>query len=106
MGVSEHQQGEQELQIYSGPHTLHLEMPGFWRRPIARVYSYNLDLGETYYSPMREYLDKDTSARGETPGALTYSERMARSRRGGERDRQKRKKKEEKEKKTMREAIR
>ena len=60
-------------------------MPGYWRRPIARVYSYNLDLGETYYSPMREYLDKDRSARGETPGALTYSERMARSRCGGER---------------------
>ena len=28
-------------------------MPGYWRRPIARVYSYNLDLGENYYSPMK-----------------------------------------------------
>jgi len=81
-------------------------MPGYWRRPIARVYSYNLDLGETYYSPMREYLDKDRSARGETPGALTYSERMARSRCGGERDRQMRAKTEAYERETMREAIR
>ena len=59
-------------------------MPGYWRRPIARVYSYNLDLGETYYSPMRDYLEKERSVRGETPGALTYSERMARSWCGGE----------------------
>ena len=28
-------------------------MPGYWRRPIGRVYSYNLDLGENYYSPMK-----------------------------------------------------
>ena len=63
----------------------HLEMPGYWRRPIARVYSYNLDLGETYYSPMKDYLEKERSVRGETPGALTYSERMARSWCGGER---------------------
>ena len=30
-----------------------IRMPGYWRRPIARVYSYNLDLGENYYSPMK-----------------------------------------------------
>ena len=67
------------------PTPFHLEMPGYWRRPIARVYSYNLDLGETYYSPMKDYLEKERSVRGETPGALTYSERMARSWCGGER---------------------
>ena len=59
-------------------------MPGYWRRPIARVYSYNLDLGETYYSPMKDYLEKGRRERGETPGALTYSERIARSWCGGD----------------------
>ena len=59
-------------------------MPGYWRRPIARVYSYNLDLGETYYSPMKDYLEKERRERGETPGALTYSERIARTWCGGD----------------------
>ena len=52
-------------------------MPGFWRRPVSRMYSYNLDLGEHYYSPMTSYLDTDRNTRGETPGALTFSERLA-----------------------------
>lgn len=52
-------------------------MPGFWRRPVSRMYSYNLDVGEHYYSPMTGYLDQDRSTRGETPGALTFSERLA-----------------------------
>ena len=59
-------------------------MPGYWRRPIARVYNYNLDLGESYYAPMSDYLDQGRRARGETPGALTYSERVARKWCGGE----------------------
>jgi len=55
-------------------------MPGYWRRPVARVYSYNLDLGENYYSPMKEYVEKKPSegASLELPGALAYSERIAR----------------------------
>jgi len=81
-------------------------MPGYWRRPIARVYSYNLDLGETYYSPMKDYLDKDRRERGETPGALTYSERIARTWCGGDKDRQMRAKTEAFERESMREAIR
>merc|ERR1712226_1188481 len=47
---------QQQSGYYTGPSPL--KMPGYWRRPIARVYSYNLDLGETYYSPMKDYLDK------------------------------------------------
>ena len=50
---------------------------GFWKRPSTRMYSYNLDLGEHYYSPMTSYLDTDRATRGETPGALTFSERLA-----------------------------
>jgi hypothetical protein len=51
---------------------------GFWRKPVTRMYSYNLDLGEHYYSPMTSYLDQERGTRGETPGALTFSERLAR----------------------------
>ena len=50
---------------------------GFWRKPVTRMYSYNLDLGEHYYSPMTSYLDTERGTRGETPGALTFSERLA-----------------------------
>merc|ERR1712209_260867 len=56
-----------------------LKMPGYWRRPIARVYSYNLDLGENYYSPMKDFVSSpDYGDREKSPGALTYSERIAR----------------------------
>merc|ERR1711990_682958 len=56
-----------------------LKMPGYWRRPIARVYSYNLDLGENYYSPMKDFVSSpDHGDREKTSGALTYSERIAR----------------------------
>lgn len=51
---------------------------GFWRKPVTRMYSYNLDLGEHYYSPMTSYLEPERGTRGETPGALTFSERLAR----------------------------
>eukprot|EP00092_Neocalanus_flemingeri_P032209 GFUD01035008.1.p1 GENE.GFUD01035008.1~~GFUD01035008.1.p1 ORF type:complete len:232 (+),score=75.10 GFUD01035008.1:112-807(+) len=81
-------------------------MPGFWRRPIARVYSYNLDLGENYYSPMKDYLGRDRVERGETPGALTHSERIARRWCEGDKDRQLRAKTEAYERDAMREAIR
>ena len=53
-------------------------MPGFWKRPTSRMYAYNLDLGEHYYYPMKNYLEAERGTRGETPGALTYSERLAR----------------------------
>ena len=42
------------------------------------MYSYNLDVGEHYYSPMTSYLEAERGTCGETPGALTYSERLAR----------------------------
>jgi hypothetical protein len=51
---------------------------GFWRRPESRIYKYNLDVGEHYYSPMTSYLEQERGSRGEAPGALTYSERLAR----------------------------
>lgn len=51
---------------------------GFWRKPVSRMYSYNLDLGEHYYSPMTSYLETERGTRGDTPGALTFSERLAR----------------------------
>lgn len=53
-------------------------MPGFWKRPVNRTYSYNLSLGEHYYSPMTSYLESERGSRGDGPGALTYSERLAR----------------------------
>ena len=55
-------------------------MPGYWRRPIGRMYSYNLDLGENYYGHVMDHVSStpDRWARGETPGALTYSERISR----------------------------
>lgn len=53
-------------------------MPGFWKRPVTRMYSYNLDLGEHYYYPISHYLEAERGTRGETPGALTFNERLAR----------------------------
>merc|ERR1711997_900193 len=46
-----------------------------WKRPISRIYPYNLDVGENYYIPMTTYLDNKDAL--ETPGALTFSERIA-----------------------------
>ena len=58
-------------------------MPGYWRRPIGRMYGYNLDLGETYYNHVMDHVNTsgDRRQRGETPGPLSYSERIAASRR-------------------------
>ena len=55
-------------------------MPGYWRRPIGRMYNYNLDLGENYYGHVMDHVSSNTDrrARGETPGALSYSERISR----------------------------
>lgn len=44
---------------------------------MSRTYGYNLEVGEHYYSPMTTYLEAERGSRGETPGALTYNERLA-----------------------------
>ena len=49
---------------------------GYWTRPTSRTYMYNLDVGEHYYSPMTSYLSTERGSRGETPGALTFDERL------------------------------
>jgi hypothetical protein len=45
-----------------------------WKRPVSRLYHYNLDVGENYYSPMTTYLDEKYSGlrTAETPGALSF----------------------------------
>ena len=40
---------------------------------------YNLDVGEHYYTPMTNYLEAERGTRGETPGALTFDERLSRN---------------------------
>jgi len=52
---------------------------GYWRRPTSRTYMYNLDVGEHYYHPMTSYLEAERGTRGETPGALTFDERLQRN---------------------------
>jgi len=49
-----------------------------WRRPTSRTYAYNLDLGDHYYTHIRDYVEStpDRSIRGETPGAMTFAERL------------------------------
>ena len=49
----------------SGPENKHA-----WKRPISRIYLYNLDVGENYYMPMTTYLDNEAAL--ETPGALSF----------------------------------
>ena len=41
-----------------------------WKRPISRIYLYNLDVGENYYMPMTTYLDNKASL--DSPGALSF----------------------------------
>ena len=63
-------------------------MPGYWRRPIGRMYGYNMDLGENYYNHVLDHVDSAVDRRdrdGHTPGPLTYSERMARRFQGSDR---------------------
>ena len=52
---------------------------GYWTRPTSRTYMYNLDVGEHYYSPMTSYLSTERGSRGETPGALTFDERLGKN---------------------------
>merc|ERR1711953_412146 len=46
-----------------------------WKRPVSRIYHYNLEVGENYYNPMTAYIDNKIHA--EAPGALSFSERLA-----------------------------
>merc|ERR1712156_916223 len=52
---------------------------GYWRRPVSRTYMYNLDVGEHYYHPMTNYMEAERGTRGETPGALTFDERLSKN---------------------------
>jgi len=74
------------------------------------MYGYNLDLGETYYNHVMDHVNTsgDRRQRGETPGPLSYSERIAASRRycGTDNDRAMRARTEAFEREAMREAIR
>jgi len=47
-----------------------------WVRPSYRIYTYNLDIGEQYYSPLASYVNNSNSERGRHPGALTFGERL------------------------------
>merc|ERR1712133_50657 len=58
-----------KLDIMSATSNLH------WKRPVSRIYHYNLEVGENYYQPMTSYLDAKTTS--DTPGALSFSERLA-----------------------------
>ena len=69
-------------------------------------YNYNLDLGENYYSHIRDHVATERRDRGDTPGALSFSERMSRRYCGDDRERQMRAKTEAFEREAMREAIR
>ncbi len=60
--------GQPQSSIMSG------RMRGFWKRPAARTYSYNLDVGEHYYMPMTVHLrETERGSRGEGPGEIYYS---------------------------------
>merc|ERR1712071_481909 len=53
---------------------------GHWKRPINRMYSYNYQVGESYYLPMTSYLDTKTEGeqvKSDLPGPLSFSERIA-----------------------------
>eukprot|EP00091_Calanus_sinicus_P018828 TRINITY_DN4433_c0_g1_i4.p1 TRINITY_DN4433_c0_g1~~TRINITY_DN4433_c0_g1_i4.p1 ORF type:complete len:176 (-),score=31.07 TRINITY_DN4433_c0_g1_i4:564-1091(-) len=47
-----------------------------WVRPSFRTYSYNMSVGEHYYTPIRDYVSTPLGSRGTYPGALTYGERL------------------------------
>merc|ERR1711893_457292 len=52
---------------------------GHWKRPINRMYSYNYQVGESYYLPMKSYLETKAPEVGkmDLPGPLSFSERIA-----------------------------
>ena len=52
--------------------------PSKWKRPPTRVYDYNYDVGQHYYKPMLNHLDKKGSgASVDPPGPTTFAERLA-----------------------------
>jgi len=52
-----------------------MRKPGhIWHRPVSRTYAYNLDLGENYYQPIRDFVER--KARSLSPGALDFGERL------------------------------
>merc|ERR1711973_336550 len=53
---------------------------GHWKRPVNRMYSYNYQVGESYYLPMTSYLDTKNvcqESKMDLPGPLSFSERIA-----------------------------
>merc|ERR1712029_33996 len=71
---------QEKMSSVRSPHISNMRSKGgYWQRPTARTYMYNLDVGEHYYSPMTSYLEAERGTRGETPGALTFDERLQRS---------------------------
>merc|ERR1711962_802535 len=52
---------------------------GHWKRPVNRMYSYNYQVGESYYLPMTSYLDSKSVQESKLgiPGPLSFSERIA-----------------------------
>merc|ERR1712060_107306 len=53
---------------------------GHWKRPVNRMYSYNYQVGESYYLPMTSYLETKGAAQEsklDLPGPLSFSERIA-----------------------------
>merc|ERR1712121_99038 len=53
---------------------------GHWKRPVNRMYSYNYQVGESYYLPMTSYLETKNvgqDSKLDLPGPLSFSERIA-----------------------------
>ena len=49
-----------------------------WKRPPTRVYDYNYDVGQHYYKPMMNHLDKKSAGVStEPPGPKSFAERLA-----------------------------
>lgn len=45
-----------------------------WHRPVSRTYAYNMDVGENYYQPLKDFVDH--RERGQSPGAMDFGERL------------------------------
>merc|ERR1711976_297775 len=50
-----------------------------WKRPVSRMYEFNSQRGENYYTHLTTYIDQKsaTGIKPDIPGALTMSERLA-----------------------------